>query len=422
MSVRSDALWTGFAIFHVSLLLALCLPDSLTRRFNKATEAFTCVFGLGMAGTTFSGFAQARLRHGPQVLQIAQTRLRLHVQQVARDAGIWELYGWIVFYCDGSRGKAPRSKANLKHLGLNGRHGQMPQAWITTLRHVSGLTWGWIVDRGDASERNHLRLMLSWLPFKTLIVTDAGYTGFDLWMAILDAKHNFLCRVGANARLIHKLADACHMQAFIRPGTNILYLWPQDQQKSRCLPIVLRLIVSHNGKHPVYLVTSVLDSNLLSDQQAIRIYAGRWQVELWFRSLKQTMGAGKLCSQNPQQAQIEFSFAAMALAVLGLIQTKALLAKGISPHCGSCAGALQVLRAAIDRQMHGPAKPKGIMVKLAKAIKDSYQRTSSKESNNYPTAKMHCKTSPPQIRDATPSQHALYQQLIAINIPLAFTA
>jgi hypothetical protein len=43
---------------------------------------------------------------------------------------------------------------------------------------------------------------------------------------------------------------------------------------------VLRLVVARGGRHPVYLVTSVLDEETLSDRQVIQIYGLRWGVEI----------------------------------------------------------------------------------------------------------------------------------------------
>jgi hypothetical protein len=44
---------------------------------------------------------------------------------------------------------------------------------------------------------------------------------------------------------------------------------------------VLRLIVVHNGRHPVYLVTSVLNAGELSAAQAAQIYSRRWGIEVY---------------------------------------------------------------------------------------------------------------------------------------------
>ena len=54
-------------------------------------------------------------------------------------------------------------------------------------------------------------------------------------------------------------------------------------------PLVLRLIVIHNGKHPVYLVTSVLDQKELSERDVAKAYSLRWGIEVYYRHVKQTL-------------------------------------------------------------------------------------------------------------------------------------
>jgi hypothetical protein len=82
-----------------------------------------------------------------------------------------------------------------------------------------------------------------------------------------------LIRVGANVRLLKKLGYAEETE-------GLVYLWPDRQARRKEPPLVLRLVVARGGRHPVYLVTSVLDGATLSDSQVVEIYALRWGIEL----------------------------------------------------------------------------------------------------------------------------------------------
>jgi len=53
----------------------------------------------------------------------------------------------------------------------------------------------------------------------TLFCADAGFVGYELWRAILDAGHSFLIRVGGNVRLLRNLGHARHRR-------GLVYLWP----------------------------------------------------------------------------------------------------------------------------------------------------------------------------------------------------
>jgi IS4 transposase len=70
---------------------------------------------------------------------------------------------------------------------------------------------------------------------------------------------------------------------------------PTEAQKNHQRPLVLRLITHIDGRNRrIDLLCNVLDSQLLSDAAALALYRRRWDVEVIYRSLKQTMGKRKL--------------------------------------------------------------------------------------------------------------------------------
>jgi len=50
------------------------------------------------------------------------------------------------------------------------------------------------LGRGTASERQHLHCLLKTLPASALVVADAGFSGYELAEAVLDAGASFLIR------------------------------------------------------------------------------------------------------------------------------------------------------------------------------------------------------------------------------------
>ena len=106
---------------------------------------------------------------------------------------------------------------------------------MTTLYHLgTGLPWDWTIGRGTESERDHLRMMLVSLPPGSLIVADAGFTGYDLLREILRAGHSFLIRVGANVTLLTELGLE------VESHGNAVWLWPAGKREE--CPLRLRLI------------------------------------------------------------------------------------------------------------------------------------------------------------------------------------
>ena len=49
------------------------------------------------------------------------------------------------------------------------------------------------------------------------------------------------------------------------------------------------------------LVTNILDEEVLSDETASKIYRLRWGIEVYYRTLKQTLGHQTLKSTSRQQ-------------------------------------------------------------------------------------------------------------------------
>jgi hypothetical protein len=239
--------------------------------------------------------------------------------------------------------------------------------------------------------------MLEWLPEGSLLTADAGFVGYAFWQALLDAGHDFLIRVGANVTLLKQLG-------YFREGVDRVYLWPDKQARKRQPPIVLRLIIAHDGKHPVYLVTSVLEKTQLPDRQVIELYKARWGVEVFYRSFKRTFDRHKLRSASPHHALIELDWSLLALWAACLYAKHQQARAGQDIGKTSVAGVLRVIRQAI-RSSTLPAS-----LLFSRAVVDSYRRQ-TKASRDYPRKKTDYRAaSPPAILKATKSQITLAQE------------
>ena len=221
--------------------------------------------------------------------------------------------GFIVFGCDGSRvdlartrsnekayapsrkknsgqtarmrRKAKKSARNRRRLLAKQKHSRkadVPQIWVTLMFHLgTRLPWDWRLGPSDSSERAYLLEMLLALPQLSLIAADAGFVGYEYLIAIHQSGRSLLIRVGSNVRLLKKLG-------YFKESGNTVYLWPDHAASKKLPPLVLRLVVANNGKHPVYLVTNVLSQKRLTNAQVITIYSKRWGIEVHYRHFKQT--------------------------------------------------------------------------------------------------------------------------------------
>jgi len=446
MTVRLGSTWKPRMLAVAALLWGGGNAPTLVKRFEQARSIVSKVFRWQNApGKTYQGFMQVLRKWHSKLRSVVTKLLRAQIEQDK----CWRTGGFAVFAGDGSRCELSRTKSNeaafspskkrkkkaktkaalkrrrhQRQRRLNkaqraaaeeskksqsaesvAKKASSPQLWLTLLWHVgTGLPWAWRTGPSDSSERDHLREMLSELPEKSLITSDAGFVGYDFWRSIIDAHHHFLIRVGGNVKLLTELHYA-------REHGHTVYLWPSKEAKKLQPPLVLRLIVLSDGKRPVYLVTD-LPKSKLSDSQAAAIYAKRWGIELFFRTFKQTFERRRLRSHAGENCPIELDWSLMALWSVCLLGRQELIKAGQDGDRLSPAKAIHAFRETLNQYRVRPETPdKGLMSQLRHALLDDYERTSSKTSRDYPRQKKRERVGPPVITRATKEQIQRAQQV-----------
>jgi hypothetical protein len=230
-AVTKGLSWTPQRIVWAALLMAWSAEQTLAARFDAVSYGLKKMFPHWRLGTTYQGWLDAQSKWIESLRPRLSRRLR---QQMEKMAGRhWTRRGWCAFAADGSRVECPRTAVNEKQLGCAGKARTSPQLFLTVLYHMgTGLPWDFRIGPGTDSERRHVEDMLGDLPPKALVVADAGFTGFDFYQRILQAKQSFLLRVGSNVHLLKKLG------AVKREGPSTVYLWPENRMSEP--PIVLR--------------------------------------------------------------------------------------------------------------------------------------------------------------------------------------
>lgn len=424
IKLRQDCSWTSALLTAAAMIWAWCGEATLKERYDVARRVTQFLFGVQQKlGGSYQAFTKLLQRWTPELMASIQVALRKRMEQDL--PGCWGIHGFVLFGADGSRVELPRTRSNQQAYAANrnskkkktskkkrqssahARKADTPQMWLTTLWHIgTGLPWNWKTGPGDSSERSHLIEMLSSLPATAMIVADAGFCGYEYWKAILDSGRHFVIRVGSNVRMLRKLGCA-------REASSTVYLWPNNAARKNCPPLVLRLIVIHNGKHPVYLVTSVRQETRLTDSQLIDIYKKRWGIELFYRNLKQTFNRRKLRSLSPENARLELEWSLVALWAMGLYTLWEARRIGTPPNKISTAQMVRAFRHTIRDYCHPSEPGVSLRQKLRKAIVDPYIRT-NKASRSYPRKKKEKPAGSPIITDATPKQVARAKEVLAL--------
>jgi hypothetical protein len=334
----------------------------------------------------------------------------------------WRVAGFILFGVDGSRIELPRTRSHeraytptrkkrrrRKRLAAKDRQkANSPQLWLTTMWHAgSGLPWDWRTGPADSSERAHMRDMLSSLPAGALVAADAGFVGYEGLQCILAGGRELLLRVGSNVRLLKTLGWA-------REHAGTVYLWPDGAAHKGQAPLVLRLVVAHNGKHPVYLVTSVLSHRQLSDRQVAGLYAKRWGIELFYRHLKQTFRRRKLLSASAENARVEIAWSLVGLWAMALYALVEATKHNVPPEQLSFAKLLLAFRRTLRDYLHPTAPGERLCERLREAVIDLYIRK-NKTSRNYPRKKQERAAGPPVILQASRTQIKRAKEVAAVQ-------
>jgi hypothetical protein len=430
LKLHGNTSWQIVDLILLTVVWVWSNHASLTAAFVEARRWSNDVLG-SAAVTTYQGLLKALVRWTTPWLPLLWSHL--HQLMEAEAAKHWRIGMWLALAVDGSRISVPRTQENEKAFCApnfgNSRTAQYrrkkkrqgkrvrrkakaaqpvkPQIWVTLLWHMGlQMPWSWKTGPSYSAERHHFQEILQTqeFPKNTLFCADAGFTGYDLWKAIIGTGHSFLIRVGANVKLLRKLG-------YVDEGADIVYCWPDAAARKGQPPLVLRHLKLKVGKCRMHLLTNVLDEKKLNDAQAVQLYQLRWGIELQFRTVKQTFGRRKLRSRTPDRAYVELDWSLLGLWLIQLFAVKEQLEIGEVPANCSVALAIQVIRETFQRWWEQPDEP--FASKLQSATKDNHKRHRPKKARYRPNYKDKPSAGKPVIRKATKWHKQRLQQHLA---------
>lgn len=415
LKTHGNAQWSLGVLSIVALFWAFAGESTLGERYVLASEIATAWFPGEFLAGSYRGFMNALVRHNSKLVKVLSERLRMRMLELEGERG--RIAGLTPFVADGSQVQAAWTQANEEKLGKTGRKPQgpkcrkketdlRPQLTLTMLWHMNlGLPWAWKHGGLSDGERTQVRELLDQLPKAALIVADAGFVGYVLWETILNGGRHFLFRVGANVELLLDLVPGLE----IEPEGERVWLWPEGQRQKGKPPLALRLIRVEQGKQAWSLVTSLLDPSELSEAEASRLYTRRWGIEGYFRTFKQTLEKSKMRSYTPKCAGAELDWSLLSLWLVSLLVKQELLAQKLDPERYSPAGARRMIRREMRYQSVGEERLE--VSDFQSAVKDSYQRKSSKTARHDQRKKRDPAPKAPKLTKASPAQQQANTEL-----------
>ncbi len=391
--------WSALSLALCSILMSWDASPTLAQRFEAALGVLDAALPRRRrTGRTYQGFIKALTRHGSAASQTLGDVLRIRCKEAA--GRHWTFGGLVPIGADGSKFNAPRTIGN-EALGIAGRDRCGPQMMTLLLVHLGAmLPWGWKIAGVGTGERALLREAMGLLPKNTLLVTDAGFTGFDLLRELQQRGAHFLIRVGSGTYLLKELGY------YRREGKHGVCLWPD--QRRHLPPLRLRLIKVGS----VYLITDVTDPRVLSRATASELYRRRWGLEVAFRTLKQTLEHRAVRSGTATHALAELNWAVLGLQMLMVLGVNAIRAGRHHPPLLSVARCLSAVRAAFHRQSHA-----ALVRRLSTAVLDGYERHASKHAYRPPRKRTPTPPGEPTVIKATAAQIRAAQRLHAQSAP-----
>jgi hypothetical protein len=419
--------WRPGQLVILAVLWVWSGNSTLTGAFDEACHLSVQMIGQA-AVTSYQGLTAALVTWTPHLLPRLWSRLQMLMQEAG--GSHWRVGPWLALAVDGSRVNTPRTQSNeqafaAKHYGKGSKARSRvkwrnkrrrskrlaqpvkPQIWLTLIWHIGlKMPWCWKTGPSTSNECHHfLELLKSQkFPEKTLFCCDAGFVGYQLWKALVDHGHDLLIRVGGNVRLLRELGHA-------RCGRGLVYLWPNAAARKGQRPLVLRLLEFQGPRGRVYLVTNVLSERELTVRQASELYKRRWGVELQFRAFKQTFGRRNLRSRTASRALAEMEWSLVGLWIVQLFAVKEQIKADRPPENSSVALALLAIQNAMRNWNTQATSQRQLRLRLRDAVKDGYQRTSSKQARYKRNYKDKPSATQPIVITATAKQKRAYRKL-----------
>ena len=162
-------------------------------------------------------------------------------------------------------------------------------------------------------------------PRGAILVFDKAYTQYDWWRELTEQGVYFVSRLRDNTR--YTIFESRPLPAKTRVLTDELIVVDQQLQPG-VRPYLRRIeVLLDDMKTTMVFVTNHLR---LSANTVAAIYKDRWQIELFFKSLKQTLRIKTFVGTTPNAVQVQIWTALIAMLVLRWLKLKARFAWSLS--------------------------------------------------------------------------------------------
>ena len=349
----------------------------------RKIQAFAASQSRTLPSASTSAYCQAR-----QKLDITdlQSILSHTAQQLdSRSQQVQHSIGRRVVVADGSGLSMPDTVLNQQRwpqlVSQNPGCG-FPQARLSA---CFDLTTGALLSHAIGNKKNHELPLFrqQWSTFREgdVFLGDKGYCSYyDLWQLQLRGVDSVITLARRkpidSAKATRVLGPDDVLIKWPKPKWNKALSYSKDVWLSLPEQLVLRQIkvtVEAPGYRvkSFYLITTLLDSSAYSAKALADLYLQRWDVELFFRDIKTTMGMDVLRCKTPDMVTKEILMYLIAYNAIRLLMNNAGKSAHLARRQISFKASVQALRQwepALSRQGVGSSERRRLMAELYKAI------------------------------------------------------
>ena len=145
-------------------------------------------------------------------------------------------------------------------------------------------------------------------------VFDKGYMNFNWWNQIDEQGAYFVTRLKKNNTIIEESKMQIHNEQI---SSQLIRFKPSHHWKTgSCTKLFKRVIVQREGKTPLILVTNDLNR---SSEEIAELYKQRWQIELFFKWIKQNLKIKKFLGKSENAVKTQICIALICFVLLHLM-------------------------------------------------------------------------------------------------------
>ena len=149
-------------------------------------------------------------------------------------------------------------------------------------------------------------------------VFDKGYYDFNWWWSIHQKQSFFVTRLKKNAAIIMQKNETNLSETILEDGTfKFKNKNPRGGKKNLYEENLRRISVYREGKKPLILVTNMHD---VSAEIIAELYKVRWEVELFFKWIKQNLRLKKFLGKSENAVKIQITTAIIAFILIQLFK------------------------------------------------------------------------------------------------------